>query len=57
VYLLVGNLEERDVGVDWMVILKWRKEVEWAGVACINVPYVRGEWRAVVDAMIDLWVL
>jgi hypothetical protein len=57
---LVGNLREgdhlEDPGIDERIIFKWIFK-EWVGgMDWIDVAQDRDRWRAVVNAVMNLWV-
>jgi hypothetical protein len=60
--VLVGNPEEedhlKDPGIDGRILLKWIFE-KWVGkgVDWIDVAEDRDRWRALVNVVINLWVL
>jgi len=50
-----GNLEE--AGVGGRVILKWNNKKRWdGGMDWMYLVQKRDRWRAVVNAMMNLWV-
>ena len=55
-----GNLRERDQlgdpGVDGRIILRWIFRKWGVGVWTIDVAEDRDRWRALVNAVMNLWV-
>jgi hypothetical protein len=58
--VLVGKPDGRnhleDVGIDGSIILKWIfKEWDGGGIDWIDLAQDRDRWRAVVNAVMNLW--
>jgi hypothetical protein len=45
-----------DLGVDWMIILKWKFKKWVAGIDRIDLVRDRGRWRALVKEIVNLRV-
>jgi hypothetical protein len=58
----LGSREEtdhyKDQDVGGVIILKWMdlREIGWDGVNWINLAQDRGQWQAVVNMVMNLWV-
>jgi hypothetical protein len=56
-----GNLNERDnlenLGVEGMDNIRMNlQEIGWEGTDCIYLAQDRDRWRALVNAVMNLWV-
>jgi hypothetical protein len=50
--------EDQDVGGRWVVNIKINlREIGWDGVDWIDMAQDRDKWRALVNTVLNLWVL
>jgi hypothetical protein len=47
--------EDQDVG-GWTILI-WILEIEWDGVYWMDMAQDRDQWRALVNTVLNLWVL